>query len=325
MARVLREKVVLVVGGAGFIGSHFVDHLLQEYSIQHIYLLDSFFTGNEKNILQAIESGRATLYRDNAEDRAILDYIFSVHDIDYVFDFATKPLNYSFINPSSAFSVNTKVTQNLLECLRSGSYRTLCHLSTSEVYGSSQINCPLTEESPFRPTTAYAAGKAAADLLISAYVQMFSLDVIIIRPFNNYGPRQNSKGSLAGLIPRTIERIFSDLPPVIHGDGQNSRNYVFVSDTVRLIAKLFQVMDIGTQANICSQIEASVVDIVEIICSKLNYPIAKVIYESARPADVIRHLATNKYQQKLSPITYTSLEEGLSQTIGWYVGELSSK
>ena len=158
----IKDCGVLIVGGAGFIGSHLVDQLLQQ-GARDVVIVDNLFTGSEQNLKWALKSGRVSLYKEDAEFSSSLAYILDKHEIDVTFNCATKALNYSFINPTNSFSTNVNVVLNLLELQRSGSFKTLCHFSTSEVYGSALYQ-PM-DELPQSSTTTYAAGKAAADLL----------------------------------------------------------------------------------------------------------------------------------------------------------------
>ncbi len=167
--------------------------------------MDNLFIGTKENVEQALNNG-AILHIDDAENQEALSYIIEKHDIDIVFNCATKPLNYSFINPSNTFLTNVVVLKNLLELQLKGQFQSLCHFSSSEAYGSSKYE-PMDEGHPLDPQTPYAAGKAAADLMLRSYVKMFDLDAFIVRPFNNYGPRQNYEGPMAGVIPLTIKSI----------------------------------------------------------------------------------------------------------------------
>ena len=187
----VKNKSVLVTGGAGFIGSHLVDAIIAE-GAKDVIIVDNLFLGSEENIRDAVSKG-AIFYNEDIEFETSVTYIFERHNIDIVFNCATKALNYSFVNPANAFDTNVKGILNLLEHQRKGHFKTLCHFSTSEVYGTAVYE-PMDENHPKAPTTTYAAGKAAADLAVESYVNMFGLDAFIVRPFNNYGPRQNYKG-----------------------------------------------------------------------------------------------------------------------------------
>ena len=165
-------RTSLVTGGAGFIGSHLVDKLI-EGKANKVIALDNMFLGSEDNLNSAPKLG-AGFIKDDIEFASSLEYILKNEKIDIVFNCATKALNYSFVNPSNAFNTNINGILNLLEFQRQGLFESLCHFSTSEVYGTA-IYEPMDEEHPKNPTTLYAAGKASADLALESYVQMFDL------------------------------------------------------------------------------------------------------------------------------------------------------
>lgn len=311
----LSGQSALVTGGAGFIGSHLVDRLITE-GAREVVVIDNLFTGDESNLSSALNTGRAALYRDDAELSTSLEYIFTKHQIDLVFNCATKALNYSFLNPANAFSTNVNVVLNLLELQRRGMFKTLCHFSTSEVYGSSVYE-PMDESHPKNPTTTYAAGKAAADHAVESYVRMFDLDSYIVRPFNNYGPRQNYKGYLAGIIPITAWRILNGIAPELHGDGLQSRDFIYVHDTVDAVIKLHDVMPRGESVNISTDNQISIKDLLEKICSEMDYH-GEIVNKPERKSDVLCHDASNEKVRKMISYSLTPFDRGLRETLAWY-------
>lgn len=313
---------ILVTGGAGFIGSHLVDRLLTE-GAKEVVVIDSLFLGDEANLEAALVSGRCHFYRDDAEIASSLDYIFSRHAVTTVFNCATKALNYSFLNPANAFSTNVDVVLNLLEAQRRGVFKTLCHFSTSEVYGTAVYE-PMDETHPRMPTTSYAAGKAAADLAVESYVRMFDLDAYIVRPFNNYGPRQNCRGELAGIIPITAARILSDGKPEIHGSGKQRRDFIHVGDTVDAVVKLYVLVARGDNINISTDNSCSVEDLVSRICAHYGYR-GEILRRDARKADVLCHIASNAKIKSLIEYRLTPFDQGLLDTLDWYARRLGDR
>ncbi len=319
--RELSGKTVLVTGGAGFIGSHLVDRLLAE-GAAHVAVIDNMFLGSEENLSDAQSSGKLSFYKDDAEFVTSLDYIFNRHPIDIVFNCATKALNYSFLNPANAFGINVTIALNLLELQRRGAFKSLCHFSTSEVYGSAVYE-PMDESHPRNPTTTYAAGKAAADLAVESYVHMFGLDGFIVRPFNNYGPRQNYRGLLAGVIPLTAWRILTGCAPEIHGDGTQSRDFIHVRDTVDAVVKLFRVLPPGESVNISTDNQIAIGDLVTRIAAMLGY-CKEIVRKPARQADVLCHNASNQKVRALIDYSLTDFDTGLHETLDWYVSRIGT-
>lgn len=313
---------ILVTGGAGFIGSHLVDRLLAD-GAREVVVIDNLFLGDEANLETALASGRCHFYRDDAEIASSLDYIFSRHSVATVFNCATKALNYSFLNPANAFATNVDVVLNLMEAQRHGVFKTLCHFSTSEVYGTAVYE-PMDEKHPRMPTTTYAAGKAAADLAVESYVRMFDLDAYVVRPFNNYGPRQNCRGELAAIIPVTAARILSGGKPEIHGTGKQSRDFIHVSDTVDAVVKLHAVMAPGDNINISTDNTCSMGDLISRICAHYGYR-GETLRKEARKADVQCHIASNAKIRSLIDYRLTPFDQGLDDTLDWYARNLGDR
>lgn len=310
----IKNSTVLVTGGAGFIGSHLVDRLILE-GAKEVIVVDNLFVGNEDNLKDAL-SKRTIFYKDDIEITSSLDYIFEKHAIDIVFNCATKALNYSFVNPKNAFDTNVTGILNILEHQRRGHFKTLVHFSTSEVYGTAVYE-PMDEQHPINPTTTYAAGKAAADIAVRSWVNMYDLDAFIVRPFNNYGPRQNYKGYLAGIIPITAYRILNGIPPEIHGTGLQSRDFIYVSDTVDAIIKLYPLMQKADSINISTDGQISMKEVILKIAVLMDYK-GEILQKSARGADVECHNASNAKIKSMIDYQLTSFEKGLAKTIQWY-------
>jgi len=313
-----RGKRVVVTGGAGFIGSHLVDALIAG-GAGRVAVVDTFFLGKEENLTAARRAGgdAVHVYREDAGEFSAMAAVCAAEKPDLVFNLATKALLYSFFNPAGACRVNLDIALTLGELLRAGACGRLVHLSSSEVYGTAR-SVPMDEGHPLLPETSYAAGKAAADLLLTSYVNMFGLDVVMVRPFNNYGPRQND-GALAAVVPLTVKRILEGRSPVIQGDGLQTRDFIYVGDTVRAILALAMREDRSGQViNLGSGRETTILEIVETLCDIMGHRGA-IVHEEARGADVRRHCAgIDRARAVIGEVSTTPLGEGLRQTVDWY-------
>ncbi len=315
---------VLVTGGAGFIGSHLVDALL-DGGAAAVAVVDTFFLGREENLVAA--RGRhgdaLTVYREDAGDVGAMTAICRAERPDVAFNLATKALLYSFFNPVGAFQVNVSIAAALAELLRTGALPKLVHLSTSEVYGTAQ-QITMAEDHPLLAETSYAAGKAAADLLLMSYVNMYDLDVVTVRPFNNYGPRQND-GTFAAIVPLTIRRLLEGAPPVIEGDGRQTRDFIYVDDTVAAILALATSdAAAGRTLNVGSGREVAIGEVVDAICEIAGYA-GEIVRAPGRVADVRRHRAdVTRVEELLGPVAPTALRDGLERTYAWHAAAVGS-
>lgn len=308
---------ILVTGGAGFIGSHLVDALAGE-NPRSIHVVDNLFLGREENLQEARAKFPAlSFHKMDATDGEALRQRIRNGRIDVVFNLATKALGYSFEDPLDAFHVNVQIAGHLLEALRLKEIGYLIHFSSSEAYGSG-LEATIPESHPLLPHTPYAAGKAAADLMVRSYQKTFGLDVLTLRPFNNYGPRQN-RGLYAGIIPITMDRILRGEPPVIQGTGEQTRDFIYVRDTIRLTIDLCRREDLkGSVLNVGTGVETSILDLVRRIC-RIAGCSRNIRYEPARPADVLRHCADiSALKAAAGAPRLHSLDEGLEETWEWY-------
>jgi UDP-glucose 4-epimerase len=313
----LDNAAVLVIGGAGFIGSHLVDLLVQR-APSRIVVVDTLWLGREDNLRDA----RAThddvvLLKENAEDYFALRAIVERERFDIVFNLATRPLNYSFVHPRGAYMTSVDIAANLADLLRSGAYGRLVNFSTSEVYGDA-VETPMTEAHPTRPSTPYAAGKLAADLLLQSYVSLFALPVLTVRPFNNYGPRQN-EGDYSAVIPLTVRRILAGDAPVIEGTGSQTRDFTFVRDTARLTLGLTECDAAwGQTFNVAAGREVAIEQLIGTIARLLGYT-GPIDRRPPRAGDHRRHLGDSSRARALVPFDpLTPLDDGLAETIESY-------
>jgi UDP-glucose 4-epimerase len=319
----LDNSSVLVIGGAGFIGSHLVD-VLVERGVRRLVVVDTLWLGREDNLREARgRRGDVALLKENAEDYFALRAVIERERFDLVFNLATRPLNYSFVHPRGAYMTSVDIAANLAELLRGGACGRLVHFSTSEVYGDAQTT-PMTEEHPTRPTTPYAAGKLAADLLLQSYIELFKIPVLTVRPFNNYGPRQND-GDYAAVIPLTIRRILGGERPVLEGTGTQTRDFTFARDTARLTVQLAECDAAwGQTVNVAAACEVPIADLIRTIARVMGYD-GPIDRRPLRPGDHRRHLAdASRARGLVSFDPLTPLEDGLAATVEWYARQASA-
>lgn len=314
----IKGKSVLVTGGAGFIGSHLCDSLLEK-GAGRVVCLDNFFLGKMENLENAMTYENFALYHDDARNFGTVQAILEKEHIEVVFNLATIALNYSFFNPFDAYMVNVEIANTLLELLKMKRYKTLIHISSSEAYGSA-LYSPMDENHPTDPTTPYAAGKAAADLMIHSFSKVLDLDIAIVRPFNNFGPRQNAEGPLAAFIPATARKIHRGETPVIEGTGEQTRDFIYVKDTVRaLVAAYENEGSRGKIINIGSGKDISINMLMNKICDYLGYT-GEIERRKSRKSDVQKLCASSERAKKyLGFAPEYSFEEALKETLEWYI------
>jgi UDP-glucose 4-epimerase len=315
----LEHRRVLVTGGGGFIGSHLVDRLVDERP-ERLVVVDNFYFGKDK--MRNLASAKARfpslkIYHQDAAKMRSIRRILKSENIDIVFNLAVVCLPVSLTRPKWTYDTNSVISSTLCELLRKDCYKTLVHFSSSEVYGDAE-QVPMDESHSLKPSTPYGASKIASDHLVLSYVRTFGVDASIIRPFNTYGPRQN-EGSYAGVIPLTIRRILEGESPMIHGDGLQTRDYTYVTDTADAAVKIYYAKSTrGKILNIASGKEMSIKNLISKIAELMNCS-KPITYAAPRPGDVRRFIGSNALAKKL--INYepkVDFNGGLRLTIDWY-------
>lgn len=318
----LKNKHVLVTGGAGFIGSHLVDRIIREEPAA-ISVVDNFFLGKEENLDDAAKARPdLEIFRLDASDLASMRDLVEKQKIEVVFNLAVIPLPTSLEYPFWTVNTNIGIALTFCELARTNSIETLIHSSSSEAYGSLEM-IPMNEDHPANPKTPYAASKLAGDELVLSYVRTFDIDAAVVRPFNNYGPRQNP-GRYAGIIPIVVRKLKKNEPIEIFGDGEQTRDYIFVKETADGFVKVYQhEASRGKVLNLATGKEITINELVAkllVILGKTGHP---VVHVEERIGDVQRHCGGIDLARKLVEFSPSVMpEEGLLETAEWYYERL---
>jgi dTDP-glucose 4,6-dehydratase len=312
-----RPKRVLVTGGAGFIPSNFVRHILQ--STPHVVVsLDALtYAGSLENLAPVTEHERHSFVEGDIRDLDLVQEV--VAEVDVIVNAAAEShVEKSIAEGASEFvTTNVEGTQILLDAIREAPVERFILFSSSEVYGTAEYS-PMDEEHPLNPRSPYAATKAGADRLAYAYHLTYGLPIVIVRPFNNYGPRQHPEK----VVPRFITQALNDEPLTIHGDGHASRDWLYVDDDAEAIeavigADLDRV--VGEVINVATGVDISVSEIADLVLDVLGKPESLKLNVEERPGQVDRHVgSTEKAERLLGWRARTAFEDGLERTVAWY-------
>lgn len=317
----MKYQKLLVVGGAGFVGSHVVDALVR-HGAEKVVVVDNMFLGKTENLAEANQKGNVTVYREDARYLTALENIIEREKPEAIFNLAVKCLPYGFVDPEGSFMTGVEIAHNLANLLRKQKFERLLHFSSSEAYGSA-VQVPMKEDHPLNPTTPYGAGKAAADLLLLSYCKLFNVEISIIRPFNLYGSRQNME-SYAAVVPVTIWRMLHGENPILEGDGLQSRDFTYVKDGAEAAVQMMNCDEaVGKVVNVGQGKETNVITVISKICHMLDYPIEKIERKPARPSDVRRlHADITLARNLLNYFPRVNLDEGIRLTIDWFKSKM---
>ncbi len=313
----MSAKRVLVTGGAGFISSGFVRYLLESTPWEVVSLDALTYAGNLENLADVMAHPRLSFVHGDIRDRELVREV--VAGVDVIVNAAAESHVEKSIEEGASEFVTTNVegTQILLDAIRETAVERFILISSSEVYGTAQY-APMDEEHPLNPRSPYAATKAGADRLAYSYFVTYELPIVVVRPFNNYGPRQHPEK----VIPRFVTQALRDEPLTVHGDGHASRDWLYVDDDAEAIeAVIASDIDLlaGEVVNVATGTDISVSEIADAVLDVLGKPAALKTFVDERPGQVDRHIgSTEKAERLLGWRARTTFEEGLARTVEWY-------
>lgn len=312
-------KTILITGGAGFIGSNFLEYVYRKYPDYHIIVLDALtYAGSPDNIPDDIKSSkRFEFWYGNVTNGDLMSQLVSRSDI--VVHFAAEShVARSIFDNRIFYETDVLGTQSVANAVsRKRNIDRFIHISTSEVYGTAHT-APMTEDHPLNPLSPYASAKAGADRLVYSYIASYGIPAVILRPFNQFGPKQH----LEKVIPRFITSAILDEPLTVHGSGNAIRDWLYVQDTCERIDKVMHAPIEAIQGevfNLGSGFELDIMSIAKLVLEILHKPSDLISHIGNRPGQVDRHISsTAKASERLGIGPGRPFEEGLAETIEWY-------
>jgi UDP-glucose 4-epimerase len=305
---------VLVTGGAGFIGSHLVDQLLDQGA--HVIVFDDFSSCGRANIQHLEGHDRLTVMEADVRDISAVNT--AVKNIQTVFHMATRNVRLSLHRPTEVHEVNVSGTYNLLKASAAAGVMRFLYCSSSEVNGTAKV-LPLPEDYAFEPETIYGASKLAGEYYAQVFHRSGWLETVIARPHNTYGPREHYLGHNGEVIPRFILFALAGKAPTVFGDGQQTRDFTYVTETAEFLARLAVHKDTaGGVYNLCRGKEVAILEIATQIAqlTGLNKP---PVHLPERPHDVLRLWGDpRRLKQVLGAAPTINIDDGLKRTVDWF-------
>ena len=324
-------KKILITGGAGFIGSHVIRHFLTKYPNYHIYNLDVLtYAGNLENLKDIQSAPNYTFIKGDITDEGFINNIFEKYEFDSVIHLAAEShVDRSITDPLAFAKTNILGTMVLLNAFMklwktNWEDRRFYHVSTDEVYGSLSNTGLFEETTPYDPNSPYSASKASSDHFVRSYGETYGLPYVITNCSNNYGPNQFPEK----LIPLFINNIINKKPLPVYGDGNYTRDWLFVKDHAEAIDLVFHKGDLGETYNIGGFNEWKNIDLVKLLCKQMDEKLGRstgsssdlITYVKDRPGHDLRYaIDASKIHKELDWEPSVTFEEGLSLTIDWYL------
>ena len=312
---------IIVTGGAGFIGSNFIFHMLNKYPDYRIICLDCLtYAGNLSTLEPVMSNPNFRFVKESITDREAVYKLFEEEHPDMVVNFAAEShVDRSIENPEVFLTTNILGTQVLMDACRKYGIQRYHQVSTDEVYGDLPLDRPdlfFTEETPIHTSSPYSSSKAGADLLVLAYHRTYGLPVTISRCSNSYGPYHFPEK----LIPLMIANALNDKPLPVYGEGLNVRDWLYVEDHCKAIDLIIHKGRVGEVYNVGGHNEKRNIDIVKLICKELGKPESLIVHVGDRKGHDMRYaIDPTKIHNELGWLPETKFEDGIKKTIQWYL------
>ena len=319
----MQNNRILVVGGAGLIGSHIVDQLVQK-PVSEIIVLDNFVRGRRENLSMAIPSGKVTIIEGDIRDRDLLSKV--MEGVDVVFHQAAIRITQCAEEPRLALEVLADGTYNILEAANHAGVRKVVAASSASIYGLAE-EFPTTEKHhPYNNRTLYGACKVFNEGLLRSFNEMYGLNYVALRDFNVYGPRMDIFGIYTEVLIRWMERIAAGQPPLIFGNGEQTMDFIYVEDVARANILAMEADASDDVFNVASGVETSLNDLAYALLKVMNSDL-KLEYGPERKVNPVpRRLAeTRNAETGIGFKAQVNLDDGLNRLVEWWRSETKEK
>ncbi len=313
----LSGKRIMLIGGAGLVGSHIVDQLIQE-PVSEIVVFDNFIRGTRSNLAEAMTSPKVKVVEGSMTDRDALKR--EVQGIDGVFHLASLWLGECVNDPRLAWEVNTIGSWNIVEACREAGVKRIVYSSSASVYGNAVVT-PMTEEHPFNNRTTYGATKIANEQMLRAIYEQHKLPYIGMRYMNIYGPRMDYEGTYVSVIMKVLDKIFANERPVVFGDGSQVYDFIHVADVARANILGMKADCADENFNVGMGIGTSINDLVQILLELTGTSLTIDYRPQAQSFVTHRIGSTEKAQQLLGFKATIPLREGLQSVVNWRIAQ----
>lgn len=306
---------ILVIGGAGLIGSHLVEELTKE-DVKEIVVYDNFYRGTKENLTAVLKDPRVSIFEIGGDITQVDILNAAMRGKDYVFHLAALWLLQCYEYPRAAFEVNIQGTFNVLEACVKNKIKKLVYSSSASVYGNA-VEIPMTEQHPFNNRTFYGATKVAGEQMCRAFYERYGLNYVGLRYMNIYGPRQDYKGAYVAVIMKILDRISEGLAPIIYGDGSQSYDFVYVRDIARANICALKSDTEDECYNVGMGTTTTIKELTQLILELTGCKL-EPIYEPQGKTFVTHRIgSTKKAEKELGFKAETGLREGLKILIEW--------